>query len=77
MTFQDDIRKAWYKSKTMLFNLFLLLSGGAAFFAPVVEELESTGMDPQTVAVLRVAVMLVGAIGAALRMSTAGGVTLK
>ena len=77
MTLQDDIRKAWFKSKTMLFNMLLVLSGAAAFFAPVVEELAATGMEPETVAVLRVAVMLVGAIGAALRMATAGGVTLK
>ena len=77
MTFKDDVRKAWYKSKTALFNMVLILSGAASLFAPVVEELEATGMTPETVTVLRVSVMTIGAIGVVLRSMTAGGLALK
>ena len=77
MTFQDDVRKAWFKSKTMLFNLVLFLSGAATMLTPVVDELIETGMNPQTVATIRVGLMIVGAVGMALRQMTAGGVTLK
>lgn len=77
MTLQDDVRKAWFKSKTMLFNLLLVLSGLAGMLQPVVEELAATGMDPETVAVLRVVLMTVGIVGMFLRQMTAGGVKVK
>jgi hypothetical protein len=77
MTVGDDIRKAWFKSKTFLFNLVLTLAGAVSLFQPVVDELESAGVDPQTVSALRVGLLLVGAIGMVLRGMTAGGVKLK
>jgi len=77
MTLGDDIRKVWWKSKTMLFNLILILSGAAAMFEPVFDELEVLGMEPQTIATLRLVLMLVGIIGTVLRGATAGGVRMK